>query len=862
MKQLLKISNASLSFRLNLNYNNVYSRLKMLLGRKASLFADLSTKSVATTWFADDDAQYTPLSEAPAAERNALQAELAEVVRNMRTRLAKAPELAKYVDDILEVPDDSFVFYRQDVAGHKFVLAGWGCKFAHQGNNDPSAGFISRVARSLDAPAPPSETPVTPPPPPAPQQGEQPVAPTPEPKPEPTPEPKPQPNPEPTPEPKPQPTPEPKPQPTPEPQPEPEIPVTPPPPPAKPEPVAKKLQHVVVRVTNQNKKPVDGEVVRVKWNGGELTQVTTEAGLAEVGNLPYGESFEVEFPDIEGNHARLFEVEPGVETYEAFVMKLVKYTPLLLVVDQNGQPVADYSVRVAVKGQDTVYSSGTDGTIQLPVMLEGQKFVVIDTANYANTAEYCVTQAEAKSPYVFRVKASARRMVSILLLDAKGRPVQGATVDLLLGGKPCQQLTGPEGKADFPYELFAEGDIPVDLHVPGSGQVKANLKFAPDVTEYTVQLRDAAPPKPRRFNWKWLCLLPLLLLLAGGAYFLKNHGPWGTPSVKEMETGVVLVKSLVSYYVDTELVNDEGDKICFYFAYDANENKFSDGTFNEDERPILRGTGTGFLISKDGLIATNRHVADPVPPKEASTLVKQLLLRQKDQWQHLNDSLSDVLRTIGPLRMFNDQAGAQYNEALAQQQQVQQNIQMLEKVLTLGEFNVKVDCMTSVAFVNSIIETWDDFVGCSLLASGNPGGPDEKDVAIIQLKKKENDVPKGAYVFEVPEHDLMDGEIPDDYDITVLGYNAGLTLADIKHGIHPQPQAGKVTIRTDEFRIGYNANTLGGSSGSPVFNKKGQLVAVNNSGLAGAQGYAYGIRTKYLKELLDKVQRKNPNTPK
>ena len=65
-----------------------------------------------------------------------------------------------------------------------------------------------------------------------------------------------------------------------------------------------------------------------------------------------------------------------------------------------------------------------------------------------------------------------------------------------------------------------------------------------------------------------------------------------------------------------------------------------------------------------------------------------------------------------------------------------------------------------------------------------------------------------------------------------------------------------MTIKNEEYRIGYNASTLGGSSGSPVLNKKGQLVAVNNSGLADTQGFNYGVRTKYLKELLDKVQGK------
>ena len=56
--------------------------------------------------------------------------------------------------------------------------------------------------------------------------------------------------------------------------------------------------------------------------------------------------------------------------------------------------------------------------------------------------------------------------------------------------------------------------------------------------------------------------------------------------------------------------------------------------------------------------------------------------------------------------------------------------------------------------------------------------------------------------------------------------------------------------------MGYDASLLGGSSGSPVLNKEHKLVAINNSGLSQTQGFNYGIRTKYLIELIEKVQGK------
>lgn len=50
----------------------------------------------------------------------------------------------------------------------------------------------------------------------------------------------------------------------------------------------------------------------------------------------------------------------------------------------------------------------------------------------------------------------------------------------------------------------------------------------------------------------------------------------------------------------------------------------------------------------------------------------------------------------------------------------------------------------------------------------------------------------------------------------------------------------------------YSIPALPGSSGSPVVNMKGELVAVNYAGLNGTQNFNYGIRIKYLRDLLDK----------
>ena len=85
----------------------------------------------------------------------------------------------------------------------------------------------------------------------------------------------------------------------------------------------------------------------------------------------------------------------------------------------------------------------------------------------------------------------------------------------------------------------------------------------------------------------------------------------------------------------------------------------------------------------------------------------------------------------------------------------------------------------------------------------------------------------------------------------MTSFNLDPTLALTKEGIKLQFNSGTVSQRTNE-RLMYSIPALPGSSGSPVVNLQGQLVAINYAGLNGTQNFNYGIRVKYLKCLIDK----------
>ena len=148
----------------------------------------------------------------------------------------------------------------------------------------------------------------------------------------------------------------------------------------------------------------------------------------------------------------------------------------------------------------------------------------------------------------------------------------------------------------------------------------------------------------------------------------------------------------------------------------------------------------------------------------------------------------------------------------------------------------------------------DNMIKCKVIY--DEGDNLDKDVALIKTINKK--LPeKCTYVnikdsLDISEKALTVGEI-----VRTIGFPKGLRTQDITstNGIQVFQHKGQITQKSEQYRFVFDATSSGGASGSPVFNEKGMLVGVLNSGWTD-KNITYGIKAKYVKEMLDKYNAK------
>lgn len=341
----------------------------------------------------------------------------------------------------------------------------------------------------------------------------------------------------------------------------------------------------------------------------------------------------------------------------------------------------------------------------------------------------------------------------------------------------------------------------------------------------------------------------------------------------ECGSGVVLIAN--QYYYKITLPTG---KMWYFTGFD--EDGDLDG-FTMDLKEIQKNrkmiTGTGFFVSKDGKILTNRHVADPSitmsdTKKSVRSLLGYLAEMVNVEMNSLSDKFDELEEAKKECYSYNEYDGNIYvdreklseiesqqselKEAYNNDSEIKDNI----KSMDLSELKVEAVCEIGIAYNNTFVTKSTDFIPCVVISKSDK---EDVDLAMVQLKSKQT--PEDKYVFDISENEekgfvdkikgMFDSsskdELKTDQKLYMLGFNAGFTLSNTSQGIKAQITSGTISQKSDNNKIMYTIPSLPGSSGSPVVNDKAKLVAVNFAGVTGTQSFNYGIQIKKVRQFVN-----------
>ncbi len=302
-----------------------------------------------------------------------------------------------------------------------------------------------------------------------------------------------------------------------------------------------------------------------------------------------------------------------------------------------------------------------------------------------------------------------------------------------------------------------------------------------------VDWEKLLPVKNVNIIAKYVAVFIGIFIILGGGYFLYNkisHPQPETPielSAEEIyakyKKSVVLIHNQYTFRVT----------IGEYNLSDVIKNVEDQYNINE-KGEICTGvqgmTGTGFFVSTDGKIVTNKHVVT-------------LMGHEQEIADFIRLSLSNAI-----LKTYGDKA---------------RNI--------VNAMRVRYVSSLSIAMNDAYLQSEKDLIPCTLLkASDN----NDLDVAVIQINTKQT--PSAVENIVDISNVSTDNDIAIGKKLYTIGFPRGLSWGQTQQGLQATNESGTVNQNVSEFLYGHNINITHGASGSPVFDTKGKFAGVIVSG--------------------------------